>query len=111
MPEKKPLGQLLKEKGFVTEAYLRFALLEQKATRERLGEILTRLGLVTEFEVARVLADQAGLPFEDLLTTSPDPKALHKVPPAFAKQREILPLQIREGVLVVAALQEAINGG
>jgi len=116
MNERKPIGQLLKERGFITEEYIRFALLEQKATRERLGEILTRLGLVTELEVARVLAEQAGLPFEDLSTVTPDPKALLKVSPAFAKQREILPLRIEEGALVVALpdpfnlpLQEAIS--
>ncbi|OAQ20572.1 GspE/PulE family protein [Thermosulfurimonas dismutans] len=116
MNERKPIGQLLKERGFITEEYIRFALLEQKATRERLGEILTRLGLVTELEVARVLAEQAGLPFEDLSTVTPDPKALLKVSPAFAKQREVLPLRIEEGALVVALsdpfnfpLQEAIS--
>jgi len=116
MAERKPIGQLLKEKGFITDEYIRVALLEQKVTRERLGEILTRLGLVTELEVARVLAEQAGLPFEDLSTVNPDPKALLKVPPAFAKQREILPLRLEDGALVVALpdpfnlpLQEAIS--
>ena len=115
MAERKPLGQLLKEKGLLTEEYLRFALLEQKATKERLGEILIRLGLVTETEIAQVLAEQAGLPFEDLQTVTPDPKALLKVPPAFAKQREILPIRMEAEGLVVAIhdpfnlpLQEAV---
>ncbi len=115
MTERKPIGQLLKERGFITEEHIRFALLEQKATRERLGEVLVRLGLVTEFEVAQVLAEQAGVPFEDLSTLTPDPQALLKVSPAFARQREILPLRISEGALVVALhdpfnlmLQEAV---
>ena len=115
MAERKPIGQLLKERGFITEEHIRFALLEQKATRERLGEILVRLGLVTELEVAQVLAEQAGLPFEDLSALTPDPQALLKVSPAFARQREILPLRISEGALVVALhdpfdlrLQEAL---
>ncbi len=116
MEERKPIGQLLKERGLLTEEYIRFALLEQKATRERLGEILIRLGLVTELEVARVLAEQAGYPYEDLSTVTPDPKALLKVPPAFAKQREVLPLRLEDGALVVAfhdpfnlPLQEAVS--
>ena len=116
MDKQKPIGQLLKEKGYLTEEHIRFALLEQKATGERLGEILTRLGLVSEFEVAQVLAEQSGLSFEDLSTATPNSEALRRVPPAFAKQREILPLRIEDASLVVAVhdpfnlpLQEAIS--
>ncbi|MBX6422130.1 GspE/PulE family protein [Thermosulfurimonas sp. F29] len=114
--ERKPIGQLLKERGLLTEEHIRFALLEQKATRERLGEILVRLGMVTDFEVAQVLAEQAGLPFEDISALSPEPQALLKVSPAFARQREVLPLRISGGALVVALhdpfdpiLQEAVS--
>ncbi|QJA05422.1 secretion system protein E [Thermosulfurimonas marina] len=102
MTEKKPIGQILKERGLISEEEIRFALLEQKATGERLGEILIRLGLVTEVEVARVLAEQTGYPFDDLSATFPQPNALLKLPPAFARQREVLPLRIEEGVLWVA---------
>ncbi len=98
----RPIGQLLKEKGYIRDEHIRFALLEQKATGERLGEILVRLGLVTELEVAQVLAEQAGLPFDDLEVTVPTPQALLKVPPAFARQHLLLPLRITEGSLVVA---------
>jgi len=69
--EKKPIGQLLKEKGFISEDYIQFALLEQKATGEKLGEVLIRTGLATDLEIAMVLAEQSGLPFLDLSEISP----------------------------------------
>ncbi|MGQ9795499.1 MAG: GspE/PulE family protein, partial [Desulfosoma sp.] len=89
--QKKPIGQLLKEKGYLDDEQIDFALKEQKATGERLGEVLTRLGIVTEFEMAQVLADQAGLPFWDPRGVVPEPRALLKVPPGFARDRTVLP--------------------
>jgi type IV pilus assembly protein PilB len=68
--ERKPLGQILKEKGYLTDQALNFALLEQKATGEKLGEILIRMGITTDLEIAVALAEQANLPFVDLTLSS-----------------------------------------
>ncbi len=45
--QRKLLGEILKEKGFITDDYIKFTLFEQKATGEKLGEILIRMGIVT----------------------------------------------------------------
>ncbi len=104
MRETRPIGELLKEKGFITEEHIHFALKEQKASGERLGETLIRLGLVTDFEVAQVLAEQAGLPFMDLRGLVPEPRALIQVPANFARERLILPVRLdEEGLLVAVA--------
>jgi len=55
----KKIGELLIEKGFVNDEYIRFALKEQESTGERVGDILVRLGIVTDTEVATVLAEQS----------------------------------------------------
>ncbi len=102
MKETRPIGELLKEKGFITEEHIRFALKEQKASGERLGETLIRLGLVTDFEVAQVLAEQTGLPFMDLRGLVPEPRALIQVPANFARERLILPIKLTEEGLIVA---------
>ena len=99
---RKPIGQLLKEKGYVSEAHIKFALKEQQATGERLGEVLSRLGLVTDFEVAKVLAEQSGYPFLDLRNVKPEPRALMKVPPNLARENEVLPFRLKGLVLHVA---------
>lgn len=100
--QKKPIGQLLKEKGYLDDEQIDFALKEQKATGERLGEVLTRLGIVTEFEMAQVLAYQAGLPFWDPRGVVPEPRALLKIPPGFARDRTVLAFKLSDGMLHVA---------
>jgi len=45
---KKQLGEILKEKGIITEDHIKYALQVQKITTDRLGEIFEKLGFVTE---------------------------------------------------------------
>ncbi|AEH45742.1 type II secretion system protein E [Thermodesulfatator indicus DSM 15286] len=98
----KPIGQLLKEAGCITEEHIRFALVEQQATGERLGEILVRLGLVTDAEIAQVLAQQSNLPFIDLANINPEKRALLQIPSRFAREAQVLPFKLENGVLHVA---------
>ncbi len=100
--QRKPIGEILKEKGLITEDYIKFALLEQRATGEKLGEVLVRVGMVTDLEIAKALSEQAGLPFLDLETLTPDPKALDSLPFNFAKNNLVLPFDIEDGTLKVA---------
>ncbi len=69
---KKPIGDLLKEKGLITEAHVQFALQEQKVTKEKLGELLERLGFVTEHDVVTTLADQSGMNYFDVDNIIPE---------------------------------------
>lgn len=102
MAERKPIGQLLKEKGYINEEHIQFALKEQKASGERLGEVLVRLGIVTDFEIAKVLAEQTGYPFLDIREIVPESKALIKVPARFAREKNVLPFKIKGERLLVA---------
>jgi type IV pilus assembly protein PilB len=100
--EKKPLGQILKEKGYLTDQALNFALLEQKATKEKLGEILIRMGITTDLEIAIALAEQANLPFIDLSLIQPDYQALALIPYNFAVNNLVCPFALEENKLKVA---------
>lgn len=106
---KKPIGQLLKEKGFISEDYIQFALLEQKATGEKLGEVLVRTGLTTDLEIAMVLAEQSGLPFLDLSEISPSQEALNKISPSFARKYEVLPIRINPDRTLEVAISDPFN--
>jgi general secretion pathway protein E/type IV pilus assembly protein PilB len=64
--ERKPLGELLKEKDLIRNEHIKFALQEQKITKERLGEVLERLGFVTQYDVVITLAEQEGIPYIDV---------------------------------------------
>jgi len=107
--ERKPIGQLLKEKGFITEDYIQFALLEQRATGEKLGEVLVRTGLVTDLEIAMVLAEQSGFPFIDISQIPPSQEALNKVPPSFARKYGVLPIRINPDRTLEVAISDPFN--
>lgn len=100
--EKKPLGQLLKESNYIREEHIEFALKEQKATKERLGEVLIRIGIITDFEVAKAISQQAKLEFIDIRNIVPDRLALERIPPRFARDRNVLPFAIEKGLVHIA---------
>ncbi|NDY42315.1 Flp pilus assembly complex ATPase component [Dissulfurirhabdus thermomarina] len=100
--QRPPIGKLLKDHGLVSEEQIQYALQEQRATGERLGECLMRLGLVTDAEVARALAQQSGHPFVDLRTFLPRAENLERLPAQVARDQKILPLYNEEGRLHVA---------
>jgi len=99
---RKLIGELLKEKGIIKDEQIEFALREQKVTGERLGDILLRMGFVTEDELAMTLAQQAGKAFVDLKDIKPDEGALRSVPLTLAKQKTVLPLFVQDGKINVA---------
>ncbi|WP_303785736.1 GspE/PulE family protein [Azovibrio restrictus] len=104
---KKTLGQTLKESGLITEELLAYALSIAKTCGERLGDTLERLGFVTDQEIARAVALQHGLPYSDL-SEPQGPEALRLVPFAFAQKHLVLPLDLKDGRLVLAA-EDAAN--
>ena len=59
----KKLGELLVEEGLLDKEKLDEALQEQKGSGEMLGEVLVRLGRVTERDIAKTVANQFALPY------------------------------------------------
>jgi len=105
MPEKrrpKKLGELLVERGMITQAQLNDALEEQKFTKRFLGETLVSRGLVTEEQIAKVLAEQLGLAFLDLKEAEIETKAVELIPEELALKYTAMPLFIVLGTLTVA---------
>lgn len=72
------LGDLLKERGFIDDEHIRYALQAQKVTREKLGSVLTRVGIVSEYDLASTVADQLGLKYLNLNTVQPDDNILRR---------------------------------
>jgi type IV pilus assembly protein PilB len=97
------LGSLLLEKGLVTSGQLDQALVERQMHGGLLGETLVRLGYIFEDELARVLAEQAEVPFVNLDTISVDPGAVEVLPRSLGESLPALPVRFtNEGGLVVA---------
>ena len=87
------LGRLLVEEGALTAEALESALVEQRESKRRLGEILVARGVVGPEAVARTLAAQLGLPYVPP-PLSADPTTRVLVRPALARERRVLPLAI-----------------
>src|SRR5947207_6736971 len=106
LPGQKPrlqLGSLLVEKGLITEAQLREALADRNVHGGLLGETLVRLGFIFEDELARTLAEQAGVPFVNIEAHSVDRYAAGTMRRSLGESLPALPVRFtREGGLVVA---------
>jgi type II secretory ATPase GspE/PulE/Tfp pilus assembly ATPase PilB-like protein len=98
---KKLLGELLKEKGLINEARLQVALRHQQVTGQLLGDILIRLGFVSAMDIAQTLAEQAGLQFIDILNYPIKEEALRKIPKSTAQRFNFIPLEIKNGRLMI----------
>jgi general secretion pathway protein E len=99
----RPLGQVLKNMGVISEAEIAQALKVQKEKGGLLGEILVGQGAVASKDVARALAMQFGLEMlEDFERQQLDPILVEPFPLAFARQHCFAPLFKRRGKVVVA---------
>src|SRR5271156_2122853 len=107
--ERKPLGQLLIEKGFVQPDQLDRALEEQKRCNHQklLGEILVELHLCTEDQITESLAAGYGVPYARISPRVADPKIISVLPREFLEKHQVLPLFLVEGVLTVAVPEPA----
>ena len=90
-PTKPPirLGDLLIERGLITQDQLRIALQQQKASGKQLGEALLQLGFVTEDAMRAALADKLGEEAISLKGIVADSKAIALIPKALAKRHTV----------------------
>lgn len=86
------IGELLVEKGVVSQDQIRIALTEQKKNRDHLGKILVRLGFATEAIILDVLGGALGQQKADLAQVVVDPEAVKLIPKDMARRFHILPL-------------------
>jgi type IV pilus assembly protein PilB len=100
----KTIGHLLLDDGRIDEEMLAYALKVQQVSKERLGDILQTLRLVTDRDVAWVVAKQSGLEYHPMLVVSSSEEALAQIPSSFAQKHGLLPLTIEDGHLVVACI-------
>lgn len=100
----KPLGQLLVEKGVISEDQLRIALLEQNKNHSPLGRLMVGLGFLSEATIRDVLAETLGHESVDLSTVIVDAAAIQLVPKEMAKRFHLLPLSLdrNQGILTIA---------
>ena len=77
------------------------ALRERAATGRSLGEILSELGLVSEEDLIRASAAEAGMEFVDLNEQPLDPEATQLIPESLARRHRVLALAFRGDTPVI----------
>ncbi|MCC6226147.1 MAG: Flp pilus assembly complex ATPase component TadA [Microthrixaceae bacterium] len=106
-PARRRLGDILVDRGFVTDEQLGDALALQKTTNRRLGEVLLQEGLVTPAQLMEALADQLGFPFINLDGLNVDHTLVQKVPEPLARRHRAVPVRMEDGNAVVAMANPA----
>ena len=96
------LGDLLVEKGFVTQTQLDQALDLQRQSGRRLGEIIVDAGFVPGGVISQILAEQAGLPYSHLHKSLVDTQIIDAIPREKAQMYEVMPLFRVRDMLTVA---------
>src|SRR5438093_1086046 len=93
---RKKLGEYLLEAGLITDQQLKEALRRQRQTKEPLGQILTRQGMVSEADICRVLHQQLGLPIVDLESIAIDEQVIGLMREDLAKKHTAIPIEPQE---------------
>lgn len=91
------IGEVLTEKGYVTEKQISQALAYQKEHRDkRVGQILMELGFVTEMQVLEALASRLQLRIVDVAQLVINIEAVAMIDKGLAEKNLILPVHVKD---------------
>ncbi len=96
------LGEILVDEGHLSKADLKIALVDQKDKDKPIGQLLVDLGLVSERQLARGLAERMEVPFIDLSQETPDEEAVESLNESLAREHQAVPLRLDGKNLIVA---------
>lgn len=99
---RKRLGDILQERGLISQEELAAALEEQRRSGDRLGESLVKLGFVTADQVADALSEHLRIERVDFARRYLAPEIVELVPASVITSKYVLPLEVEDGFLVVA---------
>lgn len=96
------MGEMLVRTGLITDEQLDAALASQRAHGGKLGEVLVKNLVVTEDQIAETLATQKGLKHVNLAALDIDRAAVSLLPVRIARLRMVIPIGFSDGCLVLA---------
>ena len=102
------LGELLTAAGAITEEELKKGLEIQKETKERLGAALIHSGIITEMELIEALRMQLGIEYVDLSKVSIPAELAQALPKNIAKQYQVVPVRV-VGDEIYLAMSDPLN--
>ncbi|HVN31324.1 MAG TPA: type IV-A pilus assembly ATPase PilB [Thermoanaerobaculaceae bacterium] len=102
------LGELLLKAQLINQQQLTKALEEQKVSGGKLGEILQRLGFVTEDDIIECLSHQFGVPSINLRHFEIDPNVAKIIPVDLARKYNVIPVN-KTGATLTLAMTDPTN--
>ncbi len=105
---RKKIGDILIEKGLISEAELKSALDEQKKTGHKVGQILVERGLITEDQLLETLSERLKIPKISLESLVIDPRIVSLVPVEVARRFGLMPV-FKIGNTLTIAMSDPLN--
>ncbi len=102
------LGELLLKAQLINQQQLTKALDEQKNSGGKLGEVLQRLGYVTEDDIIECLSHQFGVPSINLRHFEIDPNVAKIIPVDLARKYNVIPVN-KTGATLTLAMTDPTN--
>ncbi len=96
------IGQILINEGIITPQQLEAGLSEQRRTGDFICTALVKLGFAPAEKIFGLLSRQLNIPYVKLKDLDIDPLVIQKVPANFVSRYKIIPLEFKEGTLVIA---------
>lgn len=98
----KRIGEILVRKGFITEAQLADALLEQKLNNIFLGELLTKKGALSKQHFLEALSEQFDIPIVNLKEQNIDLELAGKFSSSLVVDHKCFPLSKQQDSITIA---------
>jgi len=105
---RKRLGEILMEKGMITEEELKECLEEQRLTKEFLGSILVKKKIVKEEDLMRALSKQFNLPYISLKEKYVDWNVCSKFSHLVRSEEKALPI-FQDDLTVTVAVSDPLD--
>ena len=102
LPRIEPIGEILLSHNVITIEQLRQALEVQRQSKGRLGRVLVEMGVISERQLARAVAQQWGLPYTELAEDSVNPDVARLIPGYLAQRHGVIAVDRKQDRLVVA---------
>ena len=107
--QRKRFGEILREYDLVSQDSLDKALMLQKTSDKRLGEILVSLGALTPTQVAETLAVQLELQFIQLDRYQAQDAAIKMIPRKVAERLQLIPLKLDDDNTLLITMSDPLD--
>jgi len=104
----KLLGESLVDKKIITPDQLQEALLAQKGTTLRLGQLLIKKGLAIEDDILAALSENYGMPYQKNIEFDDPDGIFSKIPVHFLRKNKIVPFKCVNRTVFIA-IEDVLN--